>query len=56
MIEEKEKLTEAIKEYQLSKQYKSESSKIFNSLEMGIVVVENNLISFQNQLFSQQIQ
>ena len=46
-------MSKAIQEYKMSKEYKSQSQKVFDTLEEGIVVITDGSVSFMNNVFKQ---
>ena len=56
MIDEKEAFIQAIIEYKLQKQYNSYSSYIFDSLDVGILFLEDDCIKFMNKNLKQKLQ
>ena len=51
--DEKEQLSKNIQEFKMSKEYKSQSQKVFDSIEEGIIVLTDGSVSFMNNVFKQ---
>ena len=49
--EEREQLSKIITENKSQKLYRTQSQRIFDFLQEGIVLIENNSVSFSNNVF-----